>query len=67
MAALYAVERRWRKPPPAPYRNDWNTVWVNFNNKADAEACREEYASDPNESPFEYRVVEQERVYGVAT
>ena len=60
---MFAVERRWRKEPPAPYTNEWDAVWVNFNNKADAETCMAEEAEN---HAFEYRVVEQERVYGIA-
>jgi hypothetical protein len=64
MAALYAVERRWRKPPPPPYSNEWETVWVNFNNRDAAVDCMLDERGD--HPAWEYRVVEQGRVYGVA-
>jgi hypothetical protein len=64
---MYEVQRRWNKPPPAPMTNEWEAVWVNFNDYDKAWVCAIETAlEDDGFRAYEYRIVEQERMYAAA-
>lgn len=49
----YVVERRWKKPPPAPYKNDWEVHSSHDEREYADEAARDDAEDMP---AWDYRV-----------
>lgn len=53
----FQVQKRWRKPPPAPYSNNWE-LDVSCHEKFDAKDAA--ILGNETDNHFEYRVVDKQ-------